>query len=79
MSRTCQITGKKPLVGNRVSKSNIKTKRKQFPNLQTKNIFVPELGRKIKLKLSTNALKTIDKIGFITYLKKQKLKLTDLT
>ena len=35
MSRTCQITGKKPLVGNRVSKSNIKTKRKQFPNLQT--------------------------------------------
>ncbi len=79
MSRTCQITGKKPLVGNRVSKSNIKTKRKQFPNLQTKNIFVPELGRKIKLKLSTNALKTIDKVGFITYLKKQKLKLTDLT
>ena len=66
MSRTCQITGKKPLVGNRVSKSNIKTKRKQFPNLQTKNIFVPELDRKIKIKLSTSALKTIDKVGFMT-------------
>ena len=78
MSRTCQITGKKPLVGNRVSKSNIKTKRKQFPNLQTKSIFVPELGRKIKVKLSTTALKTIDKIGFMTYLKKQKLKLSDI-
>ena len=78
MSRTCQITGKKPLVGNRVSKSNIKTKRKQFPNLQTKNIFVPELDRKIKIKLSIRALKTIDKVGFMTYLKKQNLKLSDV-
>ena len=78
MSRTCKITGKKPLVGNRVSKSNIKTKRKQFPNLQTKNIFVPELGRKIKLKLSVNGLKTIDKVGLTTYLKKRNLKLSDL-
>jgi len=78
MSRTCQITGKKPLVGNRVSKSNIKTKRKQFPNLQTKNIFIPELDRKIKIKLSTNALKTIDKVGFMTYLKKKNLKLSDV-
>jgi len=78
MSRTCQITGKKPLVGNRVSKSNIKTKRKQLPNLQTKNIFVPELDRKIKIKLSTSALKTIDKVGFMTYLKKQNLKLSDV-
>ena len=78
MSRTCKITGKKPLVGNKVSKSNIKTKRKQFPNLQTKNIFVPELGRKIKLKLSVNGLKTIDKVGLTTYLKKRNLKLSDL-
>ena len=78
MSRTCKITGKKPLVGNRISKSNIKTKRKQFPNLQTKNIFVPELGRKIKIKLSVNGLKTIDKVGLIAYLKKQNLKLSDL-
>ena len=78
MSRTCQITGKKPLVGNKVSKSNIKTKRKQLPNLQTKNIFIPELDRKIKIKLSTSALKTIDKVGFMTYLKKKNLKLSDV-
>ena len=78
MSRTCKITGKKPLVGNKVSKSNIKTKRKQFPNLQTKSIFVPELGRKIKLKLSVNGLKTIDKVGLTAYLKKRNLKLSDL-
>ena len=78
MSRKCQISGKKPLVGNRVSKSNIKTKRKQYPNLQTKNIFVPELGRKVKLKLSVSSLKTIDKIGLLPYLKKENIKLTDI-
>ena len=78
MSRKCQISGKRPLVGNRVSKSNIKTKRKQFPNLQTKNIFVPELGRKVKLKLSVSSLKTIDKIGLLPYLKKENIKLTDI-
>ena len=78
MSRKCQISGKKPLVGNRVSKSNIKTKRKQFPNLQTKNIFVPELGKKVKIKLSVSSLKTIDKIGLLPYLKKENIKLTDI-
>ena len=79
MSRVCQVTGKRALVGNNVSKSNIKTKRKQFPNLQTKKLYVPELDKTIKLKLSTSALKTIDKIGLISYLKKQNLKLSDIT
>ena len=78
MSRKCQITGKKPLVGNKVSKSKIHTKRKQYPNLQTKKIYVPELGKNLRLKLSTNALKTIDKIGLMSFLKKQKLKLSDI-
>ena len=78
MSRKCQITGKKPLVGNKISKSKIHTKRKQYPNLQTKNIYVPELGRKLKLKLSTSSLKTIDKIGLMSFLKKQKMKLSDI-
>ena len=78
MSRKCQITGKKPLSGNRISKSKIHTKRKQYPNLQTKKIFVPELGRNFKFKLSTKALKTIDKIGLMPFLKKQKLKLSDI-
>ena len=78
MSRVCQITGKRALVGNNVSKSNIKTKRKQFPNLQTKKLYVPELDKKIKVKLSTSALKTIDKVGLVTYLRKRNLKLSDI-
>ena len=78
MSKFCSITGKRPLVGNNVSKSNIKTKRRQLPNLQTKKIFVPELNKKIKLKLSTTAIKSIDKLGLMPYLKKQKLNLSDI-
>ena len=61
MSKLCKITGKKPLVGNNVSKSLNRTKRRQFPNLQTKRIFIPELGKKVKIKLTANAIKTIDK------------------
>ena len=78
MSRVCKITGKKPLVGNNVSKSKRRTKRRQIPNLQSKKIFVPELGRSVQLKLSTTALKTIDKLGLIPYLKKQGLRLSDI-
>tara|TARA_Y100001934_G_C12153465_1_gene678437 strand:+ start:704 stop:940 length:237 start_codon:yes stop_codon:yes gene_type:complete len=78
MARTCNITGKRPLVGNNVSKSHRKTKTKQFPNLQTKKIFVPELGKSIQIKLSTKAMKTIDKHGLISYLKKQGLTLSDI-
>ncbi len=66
MSKVCQITGKRALVGNNVSKSHIKTKRKQYPNLQTKRLFIPELNKTIKVKLTTSALKTIDKIGFMS-------------
>ena len=79
MTKICLISGKRPLVGNNVSKSNIKTKRRQFPNLQTKKIYVPELNKMIKLKLSVAALKTIDKTGLLNYLKKQNLKLSDIT
>ena len=78
MSRVCKITGKKPLVGNNVSKSNIKTKRRQLPNLQTKKIFIPELNKTVKIKLSVSALKTIDKTGLLKYLKKQNLELSDI-
>ena len=79
MSKICKITNKKPLVGNTVSKSNIKTKRRQLPNLQVKRIFVPELDKFIKLKLSTSAIKSIDKLGLLNYLKKQNLSLSDIT
>ena len=78
MSRICQITGKRALVGNNVSKSNIKTKRKQFPNLQKKRYFIPELNKNVTLKLSTNAIKTIDKYGLLPYLNKKGMSLADV-
>jgi|TARA_Y100001970_G_C13805886_1_gene637450 large subunit ribosomal protein L28 len=78
MSRKCKITGKKPLVGNNVSHSNNKTKRRQLPNLQNKSIFVPELNKSIKIKISTSALKSIDKLGLMPYLKKKGLTLKDI-
>jgi|TARA_B110000263_G_scaffold121590_1_gene105793 large subunit ribosomal protein L28 len=78
MSKFCAISGKRPLVGNNVSKSHIKTKRRQLPNLQLKSIYIPELERSVKIKVSVAALKTIDKIGLMRYLKKQDLQLSDI-
>jgi len=78
MSRICKITGKRPRVANNVSKANNKTKRRQFPNLQSKKVFIPELGKNIRLKLSVKAIKTIDKYGLLTYLKKKGLSLSDI-
>ena len=78
MSKICKITGKRPLVANNVSKANNKTKRRQLPNLQNKKIFVPELGKSIRIKMSTNALKSIDKDGLMIFLKKKNLKLADV-
>ena len=78
MSKICKITGKRPLVANNVSKANNKTKRRQLPNLQNKRIFVPELGKTVKIKVSTNALKSIDKDGLMVFLKKKKLTLSDI-
>ena len=79
MSRVCKLTGKRPLRGNRVSKSNIKTNRFQYPNLQKKKIFIPELNKSITIKLSVKAMKIIDKLGLMSYLKKQGLTLADIT
>ena len=78
MSRICKITGKRPRVANHVSKANNKTKRRQFPNLQSKKVFIPELGKNIRLKLSVKAIKTIDRYGLLTYLKKKGLSLSDI-
>jgi len=78
MAKVCKITNKRPLVGNNVSKSHRKTKRRQLPNLQAKKLYIPELKRSIKLKLSTTAIKTIDKNGLFVYLKKNNLKLADI-
>ena len=79
MSRKCKLTGKKPLRGNRVSKSNNRINRFQYPNLQKKKGFVPELNKSITIKLSVKAIKIVDKLGLIPYLKKQGLTLADIS
>lgn len=61
MARACDLTGKRRLVGHKVSHSNIKTKRRQQVNLQTKRIFDPETGETIKLRLSASTIRTLDK------------------
>ncbi|MDD5695926.1 MAG: 50S ribosomal protein L28 [Bacteroidales bacterium] len=63
MSRICQITGKGMIVGNKVSHSNIKTKRRFYPNLQTKKFFIEEEGKWITLKVSAAGLRNINKKG----------------
>ena len=78
MSKVCKITGKRPLVANSVSKANNKTKRRQLPNLQKKKVFIPELGKFVRIKVSANALKSIDKEGLLIFLKKKNLSLTDI-
>lgn len=78
MSRVCKVTGKKPLTGNNVSFSQKKTKRRQYPNLQNKTVYVPELGRTVKIRMSTRAMRTIDKVGLMPYLRKQGLQLKDV-
>jgi len=70
MSRICDLTGKAALKGFNVSNSNVKTKRKFYPNLQTKRFFIPEEGRWITLKVSTSAIKTINKNGITAVLNK---------
>lgn len=62
------------IVGNNVSHSNIKTKRRFYPNLQTKRFFVPEENKWITLKVSTSALRTIDKKGISVCLKEAREK-----
>ena len=79
MSRTCKLTGKRPLRGNRVSKSNNRTNRFQYPNLQKKKIFIPELNKSVTIKLSVRAMKIVDKLGLMSYIKKQGLSLADIT
>jgi large subunit ribosomal protein L28 len=79
MPRRCAITGRRPLTGNNVSHANNKTKRRQNPNLQKKRIFVPELGRTVRVRVSTQALRTITRQGLMPYLKKQGLTLKDIT
>ncbi|MDQ3045953.1 MAG: 50S ribosomal protein L28 [Bacteroidota bacterium] len=70
MSRVCEITGKKAIVGNKVSHSNAKTKRKFNVNLQVKKFYLPEEDKWITMRISTSALKTINKNGITAVVKK---------
>jgi large subunit ribosomal protein L28 len=63
MSRRCDLTGKAVLVGHKVSHSNIKTKRRFLPNLLNVTMMSDALGRSIKLRVSANALKSVDHRG----------------
>ncbi len=74
MARVCQVTGKKPITGNSVSHSNIKTKRRFNPNLQTKRFFLAEEDKWITLKLSADAIRTINKNGLYTVVKELRSK-----
>jgi large subunit ribosomal protein L28 len=74
MAKVCDILGIRTAVGNTVSHSNIKTKRKFFPNLQTKKMYFPEKDMWFTTKLSTKALRTINKIGVGSTLRKAKEK-----
>jgi len=69
MARVCQITGKVPVGGNSVSHSNIKTKRRFLPNLQTKRFFLAEEDKWITLKVSSEGLRTINKNGLYSVVK----------
>ena len=70
MARVCTITGKAPMVGNRVSHANNKTKRRFMPNLQNRRFCVESENRWISLRLSNAALRTLDKNGIAAVLAK---------
>ncbi len=78
MSKVCELTGKRPITGNKVSHSNMKTKRRFLPNLQKKRVFVPELNDWVELKITAKALRTVSKLGLYEYVKKLQKKGNDI-
>ena len=78
MSKVCQLTGKRPVSGNNVSHSKRRTKRRFLPNIQKKRFFVPETGQWITLKISTSALRSINRLGIYAYLQKMQAKGVDI-
>jgi len=69
MSRVCQVTGKRPMVGNNVSHANNKTRRRFLPNLHTRRFWVPSENRWVRLRVSSQGMRIIDKLGIETVLK----------
>jgi large subunit ribosomal protein L28 len=75
MSRKCSLTGKKGMVGNKVSHSQRKTKRVQQPNILTKRLYIPEENRTVTVRLSARALRTLNKKGIKQFMKEKGLSL----
>ncbi|WP_052851288.1 50S ribosomal protein L28 [Streptomyces avicenniae] len=63
MSAHCQLTGARPLFGNAISHSHVRTRRRFDPNVQRKRYWLPSEGRHVRLRLSAGAIKTVDRIG----------------
>ena len=63
MARVCQVTGKKPMVGNNVSHANNKTKRTFLPNLQNVTLISDALEQSVKLRVSTHGLRSVEHVG----------------
>jgi large subunit ribosomal protein L28 len=70
MSKVCQLTGKRPITGNNVSHSNRRTKRRFLPNLQKKKFYIPELDKWVTLRITTKAMRNINKLGLYSYLRR---------
>ena len=79
MPRRCQITGKKSMSARNISHAHNVTNRWQAPNLQRKRIYIPELKRFVRLKVSTRAIRTITKKGLLQFLRSRGLTLKDVT
>lgn len=73
MTKKCPVTGKGPLVGNNVSHANNKTKRRYLPNLQYKRFWLADAKRWVRLRVTTRAMRTIDKYGIEAILKNMEL------
>jgi large subunit ribosomal protein L28 len=72
MARVCQVTGKKPITGHKVSFSNKKAKRRFLPNLQTKRFYLAEEDRWVTIKLAADAMRTISKNGLYSVVKEMR-------
>ncbi len=79
MSRKCKLTGIGPMSGCNVSHAQNHTKRRWLPNIQTQRLYVPELNRWVRIRVSTRALRTVTKKGLMTYLSEQGLTLKEVT
>ena len=72
MARVCQVTGKKPITGHKVSFSNKKALRRFLPNLQTKRFYLVEEDRWVTMKVSSDAIRTINKNGLMSVIKEMR-------